>query len=307
MTGTIARTRTDAKEASFVTQTSAADLLPPAEIARRMEQLGVTKCSLPPHRRLLLSIAAGAFIALGCIAYQVALAGWQGSYGAGQILGGLVFNLGLALVALAGAELFTGNTLIVMAFASRKISLRQMTANWATVWLGNAAGALFIALLAYGAQIWAGGGNLVGLKALSIGAAKAALPFGVAFARGILANILVTLAVWAYSSGRTAIDKIAAMVLPITAFVAMGAEHSIANLFFLPYALLLKATPAVAGMPGAPADLLPHLTLWGVGHNLVASTLGNLVGGAVCVGLFYWFAFRWGEADTAGTKGHRVA
>lgn len=290
-----------------MTQTPAVDLHPPAEIARRMEQLGVTKCALPPHRRALLSIAAGAFIALGGITYQVALAGWQGSYGAGQILGGLSFTLGLALVALAGAELFTGNTLIVMAFASQKISLRQMMANWASVWLGNAVGAVLIALLAYSAQVWAGGGNLVGLKALSIGAAKAALPFGVAFARGILANILVTLAVWAYSGGRTAADKIAAMLLPITAFVAMGGEHSIANLFFLPYALMLKATPAVAGLPGAPADLLPHLTLWGVGQNLVASTLGNLVGGAVCVGLFYWFAFRWRESDGAGSKSHRAA
>ena len=295
------------KEASFLTQPSAVDLHPPAEIARRMEQLGVTKCSLPPHRRILLSIAAGAFIALGCIAYQVALAGWQGSYGAGQILGGLVFNLGLALVALAGAELFTGNTLIVMAFAGRKISLGQMAANWAAVWLGNAAGALLIALLAYGAQVWAGGGNLVGLKALGIGAAKASLPFGVAFARGILANILVTLAVWVYSGRRTAADKIAAMVLPITAFVAMGGEHSVANLFFLPYALMLKATPAVASTPGAPADLLPHLTLLGTGRNLAASTLGNLVGGAVCVGLFYWFAFRWRETDGAGGAGHRAA
>lgn len=286
---------------------SAVEAHPPAEIARRIERLGVTKCSLPPHRRALLSIAAGAFIALGCIAYQVALAGWQGSYGAGQILGGLVFNLGLALVALVGAELFTGNTLIAVSVASRKVSLRQMAANWATVWLGNAVGALFIALLAYTAQIWTGGGNLVGLKALSIGATKAALPFGVAFARGILANILVTLAVWAYSGGRTTADKLGAMLLPITAFVAMGGEHSVANLFFLPYALLLKATPAVANMPGAPVDLLPQLTMLGVGRNLAASTLGNIVGGAVCVGLFYWLTFLWREPDSEGSEGYRAA
>ncbi|MFZ5817355.1 MAG: formate/nitrite transporter family protein [Bacillota bacterium] len=269
------------------------DAYTPVEIARKLEQLGVTKATLPTYRTIILSILAGAFVAMGGMFYFVAMAGWKGSFGVGQVFGGLVFNLGLCLIAIGGAELFTGNTLLSIAFASRKISLWQMVRNWALVWFFNGVGALLMVGLAYWAQHWAGGDYLVGLKVLSVGATKAALPFEVAFARGIVANIFVTLAVWVYSGGKTVVDKIAAMILPITGFVAVGAEHSIANFFFIPYALLLKANPAVATLPGAPLEKLPYLTLNGFGQNLVASTLGNLVGGALCVGLVYWMAYLW--------------
>lgn len=283
---------------------NAVDAYSPPEIAQKWLQLGAAKATLPVHRLAMLSIAAGAFIALGGLFYEIALTGWKGSYGVGQVLGGLVFNLGLALVCLAGGELFTGNSLLAIACADRRISTRQMVGNWAMVWLFNGVGALFIVFLAYAAQLWAGGDYMVGAKALSVGAAKAALPFGVAFARGIVANILVSLAVWAYSGGRSAADKIAAMLLPITAFVAMGAEHSIANLFFLPYAFLLKLTPSVASVAGVPTEVLSQLTLLHIGRNLLASTLGNVVGGALCVGLLYWFAYLWQGPERAagGTR-----
>ncbi len=282
---------------------SSPDAITPAEIAKKIEQLGVTKANMPLHRTVILSILAGVFVSLGSIFYFVALAGWNGSYGVGQVLGGLVFNLGLALIALNGAELFTGNTLLSIAAVQRRISVGKMVRNWALVWFFNGVGALLMVGLAFAAEHYTGGGGLVGLKVLSVGATKASLPFGVVFARGILANIFVTLAVWAYSSGKTVVDKIAAMILPITGFVASGSEHSIANMFFIPYAILVKST-SVATMPGAPIEKLYALDWGHFFANLIPATLGNIVGGALFVGLVYWAAYLWQEPaqSEAGRK-----
>ncbi|MFZ5825104.1 MAG: formate/nitrite transporter family protein [Bacillota bacterium] len=284
------------------------DAYTPVEIAKKIEQLGVTKANLPLHRMIILSTLAGVFVAMGGMFYFVAMADWKGSYGVGQVFGGLVFNLGLALIAIGGAELFTGNTLLTMAYASRKIDWRLMVRNWALVWFFNGVGALLMVGLAYWAQHWAGGGNLVGLKVLSVGATKASLPFELVLARGILANIFVTLAVWIYSAGRTVVDKLAAMVLPITAFVAVGAEHSIANMFFIPYAIWLKATPAMVATPGVPLEKLQYLTWGNFMGNLIPATLGNLIGGAICVGLVYWGAYLWEEqAESEPSRVERKA
>lgn len=283
------------------------DAYTPTEVAKKWEQVGLTKATLPLHRMITLAVLAGAFVAFGGMFYLVTLSDWQGGYGTSQVVGGLVFNLGLCLIAIGGAELFTGNTLLSIAVASKKITVGQMARNLAIVWLCNGLGALLIAALAYGTQHWSGGGNLVGLKALSVGAAKAALPFHVAFLRGVLANILVTLAVWCYYAGKTVVDKVAVMLLPITAFVAVGSEHSIANFFFIPYAMLMKATPAVASMPGAPVEKMAYLTWGHFGQNLLASTLGNLIGGALCVGLVYWFAYLWVPQAERAVRSQREA
>jgi len=272
----------------------------PAEIAHKIEQLGVTKANMPLHRTVILSILAGLFVSLGSIFYFVALAGWNGSYGVGQVLGGLVFNLGLALIALNGAELFTGNTLLSIAAMQRKISVGKMLRNWALVWVFNGVGAFLAVGLAFAAQHYTGGDGLVGLKILSVGATKASLPFGVVLARGILANIFVTLAVWAYTAGKSVVDKIAAMILPITGFVASGSEHSIANMFYIPYAILVKGT-SIASLPGAPTQKLYALDWAHFIGNLIPATIGNILGGAICVGLVYWAAYLWNPKEAEET------
>lgn len=272
------------------------DLYVPAEITRRMEQTGVTKANLPLYKSALLAVLAGAFIALGSVFFLTATTDVKGGFGVGQVLGGLSFCLGLALVVIAGAELFTGNCLAIIAAASGKISVGKLLRNWLVVWLGNLVGALLIAGIVYGAQHCSADANLVGARALSVGASKAALPFWVAFWRGIMCNLLVCLAVWLAAAGRTVTDKMLGVLLPVSAFVAAGFEHSVANMFFIPYALFIKAQPAVVSAAALAPDKLAHLTWGGFVMNLIPVTLGNIVGGAVFVGLAYWLIYLWDSA-----------
>lgn len=263
----------------------------PAEIARAMEQAGVAKAKMPLGRMMILAVMAGAFVALGAVFFLTTMTDVRIGYGAGQLLGGLAFCLGLLLVANAGAELFTGNSLMVMALAGGKISVWELARNWTVVFIGNLVGSLLVAALVDFAQHWAAAGYLVGAKALAVGAGKVSLAPGVAFSRAILCNILVCLAVWVYTGGRTVTDKVIAMILPVSAFVAAGFEHSVANMFFVPYAIMAKAQPAVVAAAGLPAGQLAKVSLQGFLGNLIPVTLGNIVGGAVFVGLAYWAAF----------------
>jgi formate/nitrite transporter len=255
-------------------------LLPPA-MAAKAEQVGVTKASLPLQRLVPLGVLAGAFIALGANFSQVITADTGLSPGIRSLLGGLVFSLGLILVVVSGAELFTGNTLIAIAFAGRKVRAARLLRNWGVVYVANFVGAASVAALVHwSGRLDAGKGEL-GARVLAVAEAKGSLAWGNAFVSGVLANALVCLAVWMTLSARTIVDKVVVIVPPITAFVAAGYEHSIANMFFFPVALL----------HGTDADH-PHVTwadfLW---HNLVPVTLGNVVGGAVLVGLVYWFVY----------------
>jgi len=272
------------------------DALLPAEMATRAEQLGVKKAHLNPVSMFVLSVLAGAFIALGAIfsTTVVAGAGEALPYGVTRLLAGLVFSLGLILVVIGGAELFTGNNLIVMAWASHKVSTRLLFKNWLIVYAGNFIGALATAGLMYFSGQYAFGKGAVGAAALATADAKMSLGFVQAIALGILCNALVCLAVWLTFSARTTTDRILAIVPPITAFVAAGFEHSIANMYFIPIALFIKA-----GAPesfwvniGKTAADFPNLTwsrfLW---NNLPPVTLGNIVGGAVLVGAVYWFVY----------------
>ena len=272
------------------------DALLPAEMATRAEQFGVKKAHLNPVSMFVLSVLAGAFIALGAIfsTTVVAGAGEALPYGVTRLLAGLVFSLGLILVVIGGAELFTGNNLIVMAWASHKVSTRLLFKNWLIVYAGNFIGALATAGLMYFSGQYAFGKGAVGAAALATADAKVDLGFVQAIALGILCNALVCLAVWLTFSARTTTDRILAIVPPITAFVAAGFEHSIANMYFIPIALFIKA-----GAPesfwvniGKTAADFPNLTwsrfLW---NNLPPVTLGNIVGGAVLVGAVYWFVY----------------
>jgi formate transporter len=276
------------------------DAYTPREIAAKWERLGVEKAAQPFHRAFTLAIMAGAFVGMGSMFYQIVLSDWKGSYGLGQVLGGFAFLLGLAAIILAGGELFTGNTMQTIAVAQGKLRFGQMLKSWAIVLGGNILGAVLMALLAYWTGHWQAAGNLVGAKALSIGAAKSSISLEMAFARGILCNLYVCLAVWAYNGGRTVVDKLAAMTLPIMAFVASGTEHIIANWFYGPYALMVKQVPAVAALVD-PAKL-EHLTLGAFVLRQVFVLLGNIIGGGLFFAGAYWFAFLKGEQKAAAAQ-----
>ncbi len=263
----------------------------PQEIAELVEKKGVVKATAPWMTTLALAVLAGAFIALGGVFSTIVSTHSGAGFGVTRLLSGVAFSLGLILVVIAGAELFTGNTLVVMSVVSRRISVGMLLRHWAIVYVGNLAGALSIVALVYLGRWWAQDSNGGGATAVSVANAKASLGFAEAFFRGILANALVCLAVWLASSGRTVTDKVLAIVFPVAAFVAAGFEHSIANMYFLPLGLLLSHKAEVLQAGGFAGGSLAHLTVSGTVNNLVASTLGNIVGGGVLVGLVYWFIY----------------
>ncbi|HXG76138.1 MAG TPA: formate/nitrite transporter family protein [Gaiellaceae bacterium] len=268
------------------------DALAPPDVARKAEAVGVTKAGMDLVNVAVLSVLAGAFIALGAIfATTVAAGGSELPYGLVRLLAGLVFTLGLVLVVVAGAELFTGNNLIVMAWASRRVTSAKLLTNWAVVWVGNFVGAFATAVILYVSEQYTFGGGEVGRTALSIAAAKTDLGFVQAIALGMLCNALVCLAVWLTYGAHTTTDKIVAIVPPIAAFVAAGFEHSVANMYFISVGLLVKEDEAfVSGLADAPH--LDGLT-WGAffADNLLPVTIGNVIGGALMVGAVYWLVY----------------
>jgi len=284
------------------------DALLPPEMATRAEYLGVRKAESPAVPLFALAVLAGAFIALGGVfatvvssgsftvtsladhaaAFSVAM-----PYGVTRLLAGLVFSLGLVLVVVGGAELFTGNSLIVMAWANRKVTGRAMMRNWGIVYAGNFVGALGTAVLVFLSRQYTFGQGAAGVTALNVAVAKVSLGFWQAIALGILCNALVCMAVWLTYSARSTMDKIAAIILPIAAFVAAGFEHSIANMYFVPYALLIKTfDPAFVSTAGAGVANLDQLTWQAfILRNLFPVTVGNIIGGAVLVAAVYWAIF----------------
>ena len=269
----------------------------PNEMARLVEMRGVTKAKTAAITTFALAVLAGAFIGLGGVFST--LIGTQSNLGFGptRMLMGLGFSLGLILVIVGGAELFTGNNLIVMSWVSGRISLAQLLRNWAIVYEGNLAGALSVAAMVYLAGWWQQSESAVGATALAIANQKVNLTFTVALVRGILANALVCLAVWLAASARSLIDKVFAIIFPITAFVASGFEHSIANMYFIPLGMLLAGHSELVQAARLTGDQLGNLSVVGFGSNLLASTIGNVIGGGVLVGLVYWFIYLRQEAD----------
>ncbi|MNF29420.1 putative formate transporter 1 [compost metagenome] len=255
------------------------DAYQPRQIARRVEEMGVAKARADTLSLFVLALLAGAFISLGALLFTVIVTESQLGFGVTRLLGGLGFCLGLVLVVVGGAELFTGNNLLAMAWASRLISGRQVLRNWWLVYLGNVLGCLGTVLLVVWADIASLGSGSVDETAVQIARSKAELSLLEAFSRGILSNVLVCLAVWLAMGGRSVCDKIVAILLPIAAFVTIGFEHSIANWFFLPYGLVLDG----------------ELSLGGVARNLLAVSLGNIVGGTLLVAGVYWLAYLRGE------------
>lgn len=268
------------------------DALLPIEMAERAEQIGVRKAALATLPLLALAVLAGAFVALGAIFSTTVAAGATGvlPYGVTRLLVGLSFCLGLILVIVGGAELFTGNNLIVMAWASGKVTTTALLRNWGVVYLGNFGGALGTALLVLASQQYTFGGGSVGVSALSIANTKVHFGFVQAIALGALCNALVCLAIWLTFSARSTGDKILAVIFPITAFVTAGFEHSIANMYFIPLGLLIKTfDPAFAAKSGLDLGGLTWVTF--LLNNLLPVTIGNIGGGVVLVAAVYWVVF----------------
>lgn len=270
------------------------DALLPQDIALKAEAVGIQKVRRDAVTLFVLGILAGAFIALGAMFATVTLTGAEAlPFGVGRLLAGIAFSLGLILVVLGGAELFTGNALMVMALAAGKLRLAEMLRAWTIVYIGNFFGATGTALLVFSSGHYLVGDGAVAAVALKIGATKAALPFDVALLSGILCNALVCFAVWVAMGARTTSDKVLAIIFPITAFVAAGFEHCVANMYFIPFALLIKtlAPAALWAKLGTTAADYAALTPAGFIANLIPATIGNIIGGGVLVGAIYWFVY----------------
>jgi formate/nitrite transporter len=270
------------------------DSLLPAEMALQAEMLGVSKVRMSPSKTIVLAMLAGAFISFGAVLFTTVTAGSTMSFGITRLIGGLAFSLGLVLVIVGGAELFTGNNLIIMAWANKKVSSTQVLKNWIWVYLGNMMGAMFIVIVMLFSRQYLFGSGVVGINMLNIARVKCELGFTQALALGILCNVLVCLAVWLCFSARTTSDKILCIIFPITAFIAVGFEHSVANMYFIPIAIfLLKyGDPEFLSLLNNTAQNYDSVS-WSnfFIHNLLPVTIGNIIGGAGLVGLVYWFVF----------------
>lgn len=271
------------------------DAYGPAQMAARTEKAGIAKSNLDFFSTFTLAMMAGVFIGLGSAFFTYVIHDSILGDGLTKLIGGLVFSLGLILVIITGAELFTGNNLIVMAFVSRKITFWQLLRNWGIVFVGNLAGALILVFLMYFSRQWVAGDAMVGATALAIANGKVNLTFLEAVSKGILCNILVCLAVYLCFSGRSVTDKILAILFPITAFVALGFEHSIANMYFIPVGIILKSSPEVLAATQSILGEVPdlsNLTVYGmIVYNLIPVTIGNIIGGTIFVGITHWFLF----------------
>jgi len=267
------------------------DAYKPAEMAARVTTAGVAKANMPFVPTFALAVLAGAFIAFGAMFYTLAVTGSDLGFGPTRVLGGLVFSIGLILVIVGGAELFTGNNLIVMAWASRQVTLAGLMRNWVIVYAGNFVGSVAtVVLLAMSGTLEIGGGS-VAVTAVKIAAAKTQLPFLEALVRGVLCNTLVCLAVWLAFAAHTVPGKVIAVIFPVTAFVALGFEHSVANMYLIPVGIWAAGDPAVVAATGLEAQALAGMNPVGFAANLLPVTVGNILGGSILVALVYWICY----------------
>lgn len=270
------------------------DELLPAEMATKAQEIGIKKAHLDFLSTLALAVLAGAFIALGCIFFTISQTGTGIPWGIGRVIGGLAFSLGLILVIVGGAELFTGNNLIIMAWASRHLSTWRVLRNWGIVYVGNLFGAIATAVFVFWGQHYEMDHGAVGVTALNIGLTKVNLDFTQAVILGILGNAMVCMAVWLTYSARTTFGRIAAIIFPISGFIAAGFEHCVANMYFIPYAIFIKI--------GAPDAFWQSIDTSAAAYdklsrgpfflnNLLPVTIGNMIGGVIFVALVYWVIY----------------
>jgi formate transporter len=276
--------------------TSGFDELLPGEMASKAQSIGIKKANLDFLSTFALAIMAGAFIALGCIFFTISQTsgGVAVPWGLMRVVGGFTFSLGLILVIVGGAELFTGNNLIIMAWASRQLSTYRVLRNWGIVYIGNFLGAIITATFVFWGQHYEMDKGAVGLTALNIGLGKIDLDFFQALILGILCNAMVCMAVWLTYSARTVLGRVTAIIFPIAGFVAAGFEHCVANMYFIPFALLIKVGAPASFWQGIGTTAASYNDLtWGsfIVKNLIPVTIGNMIGGVFFVALAYWVIY----------------
>lgn len=282
----------DIKKADNITSNSS-DSISPSETAEKVAQFDMHKVHTGAFPTFVLAVLAGALIAIACVYFTFATSQVIVTRTFTQIFGGLLFSFGLISIVITGAQMFTGNTLGIMNIASRKLSVVKLLRNWTLVYAGNFVGAAATAGILYMSHAWTKNGYQIGIKALVIASPKVNLSFVDAFFLGILANSLVCLAIYLAANGKKTSDKILAIMFPTAAFIAMGFEHCVANMYFLTFAFLIKNDPSLLSAmqtAGVTVDV-SHLDYMGIIGNLLPVTLGNIVGGSVFVGLVYWLAF----------------
>ena len=269
----------------------------PNEISNGYIEIGLNKARSPMYRVLILSILAGAFIAFAAQGSNAAIHGIS-DIGLQKTLAGVLFATGLMMVVIAGAELFTGNSLIIISCVSGKTAWSEMFKNWSLVYAGNFIGSMIIVfLISQSGQLNFSNG-LLGAFTLKVASGKVALTFTQAFCLGILCNWLVCLAVWMASGAKDIVGKLFAIFFPILLFITSGFEHSVANMYYIPAGILAKANPLYVqlamekyGVSAAKVDNLNWLSF--ITNNLIPVTLGNIVGGAFFVGFFYWMSYQY--------------
>jgi formate/nitrite transporter len=268
------------------------NFFPPKDVAAKMCETGVGKCKLPILKMFILAILAGVYIAFGAQLFLLVGSNSTLGFGFTRFLSASVFTVGLMMVVVGGAELFTGNNLVLIAALDKKVTWGELLKNWVVVYIGNFVGSIILAAFLFWGGTWSLNGNLVGANALKVALSKTSLTFAQAFFRGILCNWLVCMAVWMAMASKDVIGKLFAIYFPIMAFVASGFEHSVANMFFIPYGIFLKSNPKVLEAAGKTLADLANLN-WGTLFtvNLIPVTLGNLVGGAIFVGAVYWYVY----------------
>ncbi|MGG7444559.1 formate transporter FocA [Kosakonia oryzendophytica] len=273
---------------------NAFDLRLPAEMAKVAEQSGLYKVTKKKELSFFLAVTAGVFISIAFVFYITVTSGPAPASALAKLAGGLCFSLGLILVVVCGADLFTSTVLTVMAKASGLVSWRQLITNWIIVYFGNLTGALFfVALIWFAGQTMSGNG-LWGLNVLQTADHKMHHTFIEAVCLGTLCNLMVCLAVWMSYSGHTLTDKVMAMLLPIGMFVASGFEHSIANMFLIPLAIIIRyfAPEGFWSAVHTSPDNFPALTVGNfITANLIPVTIGNIIGGGLLVGITYWIIY----------------
>ena len=262
------------------------DVLAPAEIEAKSETLAVGKAGMDLISMFVLAIAAGMFIGCGATLFTLVQGDLELPFAIKRVMGASCFSVGLMLVVVCGSELFTGNTMMVTGLLSKKIGFAGLLRNWVVVWIGNLVGSIFLAAIVCGSAMAAMNSGAVGDAMVSIAVSKVTPDAFTLFCKGIMCNFLVCLAVWMTFGARTLVDKIVACVMPITAFVACGFEHCVANMFFLFEGLFAKMTGYGAAVANVEA-----LDLTSIAYNLCWATIGNIVGGAILVGILYWVAF----------------
>lgn len=268
------------------------NFFPPKDVASKICETGVGKCKLPILKMFILAILAGVYIAFGAQLFLLVGSDSTLGFGFTRFLSASVFTVGLMMVVVGGAELFTGNNLVLIAALDKKVTWGELLKNWVVVYIGNFVGSIILAAFLFWGGTWSLNGNLVGANALKVALSKTSLTFAQAFFRGILCNWLVCMAVWMAMASKDVIGKLFAIYFPIMAFVASGFEHSVANMFFIPYGIFLKGNPKVLEAAGKTLADLANLN-WGTLFtvNLIPVTLGNLVGGAIFVGAVYWYVY----------------